>query len=632
MLERPQLPELDLDSATGVADALEKGRTLQLAGKMSEAKAVYARILDKQPDHAQALYMLGALAFETGRVPAAEQLIRKAIEANPTSPRMHNELGIVLKALGRMDEAEASHRKAIALAPRFAGAHNSLGTLCERTGRLDDAIASYRRAVELEPGFAIAWGNLALALRAAGRQDEALEALRSALEAAPGDPRLLNTTGMCLSDLGRHEDAVECLRHALEAEPNFADAWNNLGLCLRRLGRDVEAVDAFERALATRRDFPQAMNNLGISLTNLGRFEEAAARFRAALKLAPDFHLPLLNLVDAEMPGLQSEEVDQLHALASGDELPAGQRAQARFALGRIYEHHGEPEEAFRQFEAGNRLHRQTLPAYDREAEAALFSRIRATYSEIKDTPAPEDTGNPASPIFIVGMIRSGTTLIERILAAHPEVHPGGELKALARAVAVAAEGRFPDAPALADAEAMDRLAEAYFRQIEPLAREGTRITDKMPGNFLYLGLIARALPGARIIHCRRDARDTCLSAYTTMFAEGQPWSYDLEDLGHYYGLYRELMTHWRQTLPAGRMLELDYEALVESPEEQARRVVEFCGLEWSDDCLDFHRKEGVVRTASQAQVRRPVYRDSVGRWRRWEDQLAPLLRALGDG
>jgi hypothetical protein len=314
---------------------------------------------------------------------------------------------------------------------------------------------------------------------------------------------------------------------------------------------------------------------------------------------------------------------------------PLENQLDLQFTLGKAHMDTGDAEKAFAHLDAGNRMKHATL-AYDVREDAAQFAEIARSFGAGRLDRFSEGGDLSDRPIFIVGMPRSGTTLVEQILASHPQVHGAGELTALEEIVI---DRLGPSLSPIARAQRMAALTQddlaamgaAYVAKVAAMAPEGLRVTDKMPANFRLAGLIRLMLPNARIIHCRRDPVDTCLSCYARKFSRGQPFAYDLRDLGLYYRAYEALMAHWRDLLPPERFAEVVYEEVVGDLEAQARRLIAFCGLEWDDACLTFHQTRRQVRTASVNQVRQPLYRTSIARWRAYERHLGPLLDALGD-
>jgi Sulfotransferase family len=336
--------------------------------------------------------------------------------------------------------------------------------------------------------------------------------------------------------------------------------------------------------------------------------------------------------------GFKSGDPDlgEIEAIASTDgELPVKERVHLYFTLGRSYDKSGAFDRAFELLSTANALERERW-SYDVEVEEQYVEQIIETV-DVELLDRLSGSGHESTtPIFIVGMPRSGTTLVEQILSSHSGAYGAGELDAVSRvagAILVMTPDRagYPSGLMQLDSRDLDELGRLYVSSVSKLAPWAARITDKMPANFRYAGLIHLMLPRARIIHCRRDPADTCLSCYSTHFGGSLRWSYDLRDLGRYYRSYARVMAHWRRVLPPGRMLEVRYEDVIADLEGQARRLVEHCGLEWEDACLAFHENRRPVHTASIAQVRRPLYASSVGRWRHYEKHLGPFFDALGD-
>ena len=305
------------------------------------------------------------------------------------------------------------------------------------------------------------------------------------------------------------------------------------------------------------------------------------------------------------------------------------------FALGKAFADVGDHQQSFQHLLKGNALKRQEFVEHDEARLLARFARIEAVFSA-KLLDDRKSLGNPSSvPVFIIGMPRSGTSLVEQILASHPDVFGAGEryeLGDLAQAIAGPEGAEYPEAVAGLPGEALHALGTSYLDAIQPLAPAAKRITDKMPGNFFHAGLIHLALPNARIIHTCRDPRDTAMSCFSTLFAMGHPHTYDLAELGRYIRAYETLMAHWRRVLPQSAMIEVQYETLVDNLETEAKRIVDYCGLEWDEACLSFHKTKRPVRTASVIQVRQPIYNSSIGRWQPYEKELQPFLRALSGG
>ena len=451
--------------------------------------------------------------------------------------------------------------------------------------------------------------------------------------AAPDDWFAAGNAAFRQGDVAR---AATSYQRAVELSPTHADAWVNLGAAYRRLERIEDAAACARTALQLRPDDTRALNNLANALDAQGQFEEAARCYRRAIELRPDDAAAYYNLVNQQPlndGSPQSEAVFEqlLRQSKRLDRFSLAEQSALLFALGKALDARGDVDAAFESFSRANALHRSTL-RFDIEAA----ERQAAAIAQQFDAPSLARLARAGSaserPIFVVGMPRSGTTLIEQIISAHPDVHGAGEIGVLPTLVSRirTSGGRgFPYWAAGLSAADLQRLSQDYLRALEPLGGAKPRVTDKTIGNFELLGLIHLLFPNASIIHCRRDIRDVCVSCFTTRFSGGHPYAYDLEELGRYSRLYDRLMAHWGAVLPPERMFAIDYEALVQDLDGWARRLIAHLGLEWTDACLRFYDSQREVRTASFVQVRRPIHQHSVGRWRRFERHLGPLLKTL---
>jgi len=409
---------------------------------------------------------------------------------------------------------------------------------------------------------------------------------------------------------------------------------------LQLLDRHDQAIPLYEKARAIEPGFAVAHNDLGVALLELGKLEEARRAFEKAIELQPDRPWFYRNLIALEKITPGDRYFTALRSLAENAQSLSGEeQIHLHFALGKAFADIGDQQRSFRHFLEGNALKRQQT-AYDEAATQRMFDRIRAVFTpELMQARAGQ--GDPSAlPIFILGMPRSGSTLIEQVLASHPQVFGGGERLDLGEVLNSIGDNRkvalpFPEYFLLATGEELRRLGAAYIERIKLAADPGSgagwlRITDKLPGNFPLVGVIHLAMPNARIIHSRRDPVDTCLSCFSNLFHGDQSFTYDLGELGRYHRGCDALMQHWRGVLPPDVMLDVQYEELVDDFEPQARRVLAHCGLEWDDACLAFDRTVRPVRTASMVQVRQPLFRSSIGRWRPDQDVLRPLLDGLG--
>ena len=496
---------------------------------------------------------------------------------------------------------------------------------------LAEVAQRYALILSVDPNNADALHRLGLIRFRQGRPEEAEALIRKLLQIDPALPEAHNSLGAVLRALQRHAEAIASFQQALFARPDYAEAHNNLGNTYFELSRYADAVAEYDLALAVRPAYADALANRATALKTLGRLDEAARGFADAIALAPTAARLYLELSDCKRftPGdahLAAMQNLMRDAAALSDE----DRMLLHFALAKALTDLDEHEAAFAHMNAANGLKRRHT-VYDEAATLGEMARIRQVFTpELLRVRA--GAGNPSPvPVFIVGMPRSGSTLVEQILASHPAVVGAGEINDFPALVGgLGSSGaHFPEAVPAMTPEQFYRLGSDYLARILPAAPAALRITDKMLANFRYAGLIHLALPGARIIHTRRDPVDTCLSCYSKLFTDDLPFAYELGELGRYYRAYESLMAHWRSLLPDGVLLEVQYEALVADIEREARRIVAHCGLPWDDRCLAFYRTERPVRTASANQVRQPIYRTSVARSHAYAALLQPLRDAL---
>ena len=494
---------------------------------------------------------------------------------------------------------------------------------------------SYDRALACKPGYVEALNNRGVELRRLGRLREALADYDAALALRPDDPEALNNRGNLMRDLHRAAGALVSYDAAIAARPDYAEAFNNRAGALKDLMRPEEALASYEMAIALKPDYAEAHDNRGLILTTLGLLPEASAAIERAIELAPDRIRAYYNLTEVRRMKPGDMQLHTMEALARDmSALSVDERIELQFALGKACADIGDHERSFRFLLDANALKR-SQNGYDEAANLDVFARTRAGFTADVLTNR-QGLGDPsATPVFILGMPRSGTTLVEQILASHPDVFGAGEIGAfgdiirgcLADGLSTPTEDR--ELAGLSAAK-LRQLGAVYLAELTAYAPGARRITNKTPGNFFFAGLIHLALPNARIVHVRRDPADTCLSCFSKLFVNEHYYAYDLAELGRYYTAYEGLMAHWRQVLPPGVMLEVQYEEVVADLEGQSRRILEHCGVDWDPRCLDFHLTERAVSTASATQVRQPLYQSSVGKWRRYEAFLGPLLAQIG--
>ena len=605
---------------------------LRQKGLLVEAERAARRALTIDKQSPAIWNNLGIILQEAGKFDESRRCLEKLLTLQPDNPEAHNNLANTYKRLNMLPLANKHWLRALELKPEYAEVHSNLANLYNDLAQYDLAVEHGRKAIELNPVLADAYINLAAIETARHRHTEALRWLDALISFDPTHVTGLAARGLSLVQLGMPEMALETVKIALEHAPEHSEALNTQGLILQELGNASAAEQSFRSAL-TRADINQ--EKITINLANLfmqeGRVSEASAAFEQVLQRYPRSAAAWFNRSD--LVHFKKGDTDIKKMLAALNQTPSLSDADKRlrhFALGKAYLDMHESVLAFQHLNLGNQFKRKTF-TFDIQTTREWMKQIAQTFSvEFIQTLQSSQRNVPIgkAPIFVLGMPRSGTSLIEQILASHKLIHGAGELKLVQRLVDTL-QGYPTSAPPLTKAH-IDRLGQTYLEKIQPLTQGRPYLVDKMPANFLHAGLIHMMLPEARIIHCRRNPVDTCLSLYSKLFSDQQLFAYDLTELGQFYLCYAELTDHWRTVIPSTHFLDVDYELVTEDIECQARRMLDFVGIEWDPSCLDFHKTQRTVKTASMNQVRQPVYQGSKGRWRQYASQLGPLLTALG--
>ncbi|MGY3452440.1 sulfotransferase [Bradyrhizobium sp. USDA 4353] len=618
--------------ADGVVAVAKK---LQGRGEIDDAEQIFKLILAGQPTNFDALVGLGMISTTANRLDEAKDYFQRAVAVNDKSAEAHGSIGAVEASWGRYDAAVQHYETALSLSPSHPGILYGFAMVRQNQGLIDEAMVLLRRAIDNKPQHLDAHFALGNMLYTAGKDIEAAKHYLKVLDFSPEHAETHNNIANVLLRQGHRERAIEHYKRAIASRPDYADAYGNLGNAFLELNRLEESIEQNLLAIKLKPERFGSYNNLGVAYQALGRFDEATAAFQKALELAPDdapIHLNLANMSkfkpdDSRLPGLRNliERVDQ---------LDQEKQIAAHFAYGKALSDLKDYDTAFSHLHKANTLKRQTFD-YDSEQRLAMMQNVAARFTPEFFRSVAGHGDESWAPIFIVGMPRSGTTLMEQVLASHSKVFGAGELETFKELVGECANRQkvvpnYPDLIMLLPPEEMTRLGQEYTARVRVLAPEAERIVDKMPLNFLFVGLIHAAFPRARIINTRRDPLDNCISCYQLLFTGAQPFAYDLTELGHYYRGYEGVMEHWHKVLPPGVLIDVQYEDMVDDLEGVARGVLDHCGLDWEDACLDFHRTERMVRTASLMQVREPIYRRAIGSWRRYETHLGPLCEALG--
>ena len=610
------------------------GNALQEQALLDEAIAAFRQAIAIQPHFALAYYNLGNALKEQDRLEEAITAYRQAIALRPNHAEAYCNLGIALKAQDLLEEAVTAYRQAIEHKLNFAKAYYNLGNALQAQGKRDAAITAFRQAIALQPDYTIAYNNLGNTLKDRHLLDDAATVSRQVITLQLDIAGVYNYLSNDLQNQDLLSEAVAAFRQAIALQPNYAEAYNNLGNALQEQNLLDDAAAAFRQAIALSPDAADPYNNLGNVLKMQGHIEAAVAIFHQSINAHPEFipahyHLSSLKKYTTDDPDLAT-----LRKLHNADtKLKIEERIQLHFALAKALDDVGCYDESFATYASGNRL-QASIMHYDEELQLSSGQRLMQImdrdFFAMKKRAAIQET---KTPIFIVGMPRSGTTLIEQVLSNHPQVYGAGEISLLKDVIRDGTMGpaqihgsRFILELTEEDHQAM---GDHYLRELWKQAPDLRYITDKTTSNFYLVGMIHLILPQAKIIHAVRNPMDSCLSCFCLLFKKGLEFTYDLETLGRYYVHYQQLMRHWHSVLPEGTILDMHYEDMVADLAGTSRRMMGHIGLPWDDNCLAFYESKRVVRTASVAQVRKPIYSSSVGRWKRFAAHLDPLKQII---
>jgi tetratricopeptide (TPR) repeat protein len=529
---------------------------------------------------------------------------------------------------GKLEEALTQGAALIAEFPRAAVLHNIVGAANMGLKRLDTALQNYRQALEINPRYAEAHNNMANALRDKGDLEAAIASYQEAIRLKPDYAEAHNNIGTVLLAQGQAAAAIASFGRALELKPDYATASNNmaaahngLGLELREQGDFAGAAAHYRTAIKFNPAHFGIYNNLGHVLHVQGDLAGAIENLERALKLDPGNVRVHRNLSVIRKYKAGDPQIDQMRKIAAQENLSPPDKIQLGFALGKACDDIGEVDEAFTWFSLGNRLRKEEL-GYDILSDLRQFNLIKESFAQL---PAPPPGGQAGHrPVFILGMPRSGTTLVEQILASHSAVFGAGELSLAWDSLKTAG---WP--PRLSDDGYLSRFREEYLQGLSALGVSETFVTDKMPLNFRWIGFILSSMPEAVVVHARRDARATCWSVFKHYFSgKGNHYSYDLADAVAYYKMYADMMDFWHEKFP-GRIYDLSYEELTQNQEEETRKLLRHVGLDWEDACLEFHKSDRVVLTNSSTQVRQKMYGGSSEGWKKYEKHLGAMIEGL---
>ena len=612
------------------------GLALQALGRFEESAAAYRDALELRPDFALAHNNLGGVLRELDRTDEALAAYREAVRLAPDLPLALSNLGQMLLEKGEKDEAEKYCERAVELAPNFPEGLSNLGNVLRARDNMKEAKDCYRLALKMRPNVAMIHGNLGQALQQEGNLDEAIKCYNRASALDPTSPRFESYLASALADKEDYAGAVEHYRKALALKADFPEALNGLGAVLHEQGDFKGAIAAFEEALKKKPDFADAYSNLAAAHAELGDLERANHYYREAIRCDPDYTGAYSVLATHLRDKLPDDDIQKMKDFLAREHLSDWKRSTLNHGLAHYYDAKKDYARAAEHAALGNKYRLEVWTrqgkTYNRDDHANFVSFLIKQFQ----TPFFERVKgwglDTEVPVFVVGMPRSGTTLLEQILGSHPRMFGAGELPI--------AKETFDQVPKWMNVQAapavcMPHVTREIVQQAgkEHLSRllvhspSADRIVDKMPDNYLWLGFLAAIFPRAKFIYSKRDVHDVAVSCWITNFKQIR-WACDQEDIAGRIKSHLRIMDHWRAVLPVP-VLEVEYEQTVEDLEGVARKMIDFCGLEWDPACLAFHESKRTVRTASLTQVRQPVYKKSVQRWKNYEEALKPLFATI---
>jgi len=601
--------------------SLQQANRLLKARKYKKALAVCHRHLKAAPNTPDILSLAGIISEHNRQPEQAIEFFRRAIKIEPTEALFHYNLANTLKKYGNSADATTAYNAALRLAPDNQAILLNLGNLYMSSGNNVAAVKIYQRILQINPAHVDALHNLE-------------QYYQRVLHTHPEHIGALRNLGVAFKMGGKLEDAEKCFLRANKIAPDHSETLINLGDTYNLLEKPAEAERAYRQAIGLTQDNALLHNHLGIVLESLGKLEEAIEHFKKAVNIDPNLAQAHKQLAYSKKHSHYDDDIRAMEHILASAPLDSIQKSYLNFGLGKAYENLRDYEKSFDYYLAANELKRASI-TYRISDTKHLFNNItRHFHKDLFEK--REHCGHPDdSPIFIIGMPRSGTTLAEQILASHPDVHGAGELKYLGDVIGeyftYQQQSQFPENIERIDCKIFKRLGQQYIERIARHSHGTAYITNKMPHNFMHIGMIKLMLPKAKIIHCTRNPIDTCLSCYTNDFRVSHNYSYNLGELGQYYCLYHKLMTHW-QEIPEINIINFSYEALISDQENETKCLLDACGLDWNDACLSFHQNNRPIMTASVNQVRRSLYNKSVQRWKHYEPHLKPLIDTLKAG
>lgn len=612
---------------------IQKARKALQAGKFSEAKSLLNKFCKQNRRDTEAWLLLTAANGQLGDMKAVIECCQQVLQIQPSHPTALSNMGNAHASLGHQEEAAGYYEQALKLKPNDPAILHNLGLALLLAGQTEESITHFQKALSLRPDYTEAHCNMGKALLATEKLEDAAESYQKALKFNPelydAHLGLANT----LNELVVPDLAEEHYRKAIKIKPDATEAYTGLSAVIRYQGRLDEAIDICHKILELAPEQADALNRLADLFQRKGNSEKAYAQIRELIEsdrlnsIAADTYTRICNEYNC-----CDDAISRSNQLLENGNTKKGERQTLHFSRGKLHDKRGEYDLAFTHYKQSNDL---THYPFDKEKFSAEIDALIEAYSKEALTQLPHSTNQSELPVFIVGMPRSSTSLTEQILASHPDVFGAGELNNINEIVGslpVELHSNQPHPACLKQLkqENIDNLAQQHLTQLKMLSSDALRITDKMPHNFMNLGLISLMFPRAMIIHCLRDPIDTCLSIYFQKFGPGHAYATDLKNLGFYYRQYLRLMQHW-ETVIDTPMMTVHYKDTIADQERVSRELVDFIGLPWDEQCLQFHKAKRHVATASYDQVRQKIYTRSLARWKNYEQHIGPLIEALGD-
>lgn len=603
------------------------------SGKQQDAIRSYLKAIQINPSYVVAINNLAVIYKDSGQYDEAIKLFKKAIDIKPDYFVAINNLAITYANAANPDEALLAYQKAIAVNPDYAEAYYNMGNLYNVMGNKEEAIRCFTSALEKNSHLVEAENNLGVIYFEIENHEKSLEHFERAIAIDPSYKFTYLNYGNLFRKASKYDEAIRLYKKAIAIDPEYVDAYYNLGCVCFDSERSEDAIDYFKKVLELNPVHAPACKNLGNTYKDFGRIKEAISAFESAIKINPAFTEAYRELTSVKKLAENAPEINAMLTLYASSHLGTQQTMHLAFALGKVYEGQKNYNEAFRYLYEANKSRRELIP-YEREQNALMFEKIEKLFASDYVRQKAKCGQTDETPIFILGMPRSGSSLVEQILASHSDVYGAGELNYTSKLVkelcSVPSKLDYPDCIAGIDQNLIECLGKEYLSLIRQKSKEARFITDKMPQNFLYVGLIKIIFPRAKIIHTSRNPIDNCWSIYKHGFYDGHAYADDLDDLADYYVMYRRLMDHWK-TLFGNDILDIQYEDIVRDQKKETARLLEYCDLEWQEACLDYHNTQRRVHTASATQVRKGIYTSSIGAWKPYEKHLTPLISALAN-